>query len=131
KLLPEGYEFQIEAKHRWLHGWKPIGKRVEKGITAANYEANKNTESSSRISCVFFPVSFSTKKCPNFRSESDYYINGVIKAASTQRGVEFWTWSFPKKARTCFKHKEADGDNRWWPGLLMAMNAGKYFRLRK
>ena len=100
-------------------------------MAEANEEANRNTECSSRISCVFFPVSFSTKEFPDFITKSDNHIKDVIKTASDNHDlVEFWIWSFPKKIRTHCKHKEQVGDNRWYPGLLTAMNAGKYFRLK-
>ena len=132
--LQAGYEFQIEAKQKWLHAGSTspnIRKRIKEGMAEANEEANRNTECSSRISCVFFPVSFSTKEFPDFITESDNHIKDVIKTASDNHDlVEFWIWSFPKKIRTCCKHKEQVGDNRWYPGLLTAMNAGKYFRLQ-
>jgi hypothetical protein len=123
-------EFQIEAKHVWMRGHyndKTIGSRIKSGFVSAFKDANRDTEATARLGCVFFPVSFQTTAFPKY-SESARALIATEILRYTRHEAHVWAWCFPKQVRM-LKEKEGKGDTRFWPGLIMGMKVGNHFRL--
>lgn len=126
---------QIEAKHWWLRAapkdiirssdraWAHRNliykKKIKRAFKSAAKAARANTESDTRIACVFFTVGLSEIKFPNYRSDPPKYIRAILHHLITS-DADMWAWCFPEPTRKlCYTNKS--GVTTYWPGILMAM----------
>jgi len=122
-----GVNFQIEAKQYWMPSHRRE-KRHKASIAHAFHKAcdaaMANTESAARVGCVFFVPWWKTSS--EYKSDPEFHIRTEIQRYLSEC-ADVWAWCFPKQARK-LKHRQSRGDNRIYPGIIIGMKAGKYFR---
>jgi hypothetical protein len=128
-LAAKRYEFQIEAKQCWMRAeWTTKSHKhwVKTSFTAACAAANANTESSARVGCVFFSISWPAQKGSS--EPTKFAIKAEIKKCTDSKAADVWAWCFPTLARDVTD--DTDGEKRHYPGVIMGMKLGENFRLR-
>jgi hypothetical protein len=118
--------FQIEAKQSWLPALlneNKLRNRVEKALSQACAAAEANTDSSSRLGCVFFAVWWPTAS--TYRRDSEAQIQSAIQTITSADG-DIWAWVFPKETREL--RDKSDSEPRYYPGVVLGLKAGKYSR---
>jgi hypothetical protein len=126
-VFTDDHHFQIEAKQCWLPADINDNKhsaRIETYLKQACEDANYNTESTKRIGCVFFTVWWSTTS--SYKRDPIASIRNELQRC-LKTTADVLAWSFPTCTRQ-YKHKQRTGDNRFYPGIIVAMRAGKHFR---
>lgn len=120
-------EFQIEAKQCWLRTALPDDsheKRVTSMLKAARSDADRNTDSKSRLGCVFFSVWW-PQQSEYSRDPSIHIRRELDRLLSYEASL--WAWPFPKETRLLVS-TESDGSRRFYPGVVMGLTSGKYAR---
>ena len=80
-VCTNGTDFQIEAKHVWMRADardKTVKNRIRKGFEEAFKDAGRNTETTARVACVFFPISFRLEKFPQYKNKPDKLIKSQL-----------------------------------------------------
>ena len=126
-VCTNGTDFQIEAKHVWMRADardKTVKNRIRKGFEEAFKDAGRNTETTARVACVFFPISFRLEKFPQYKNKPDKLIKSQL-SRYLKESATVWAWCFPKNMRL---HKD---DGRFWPGVIMGLKLAKGFKVQK
>lgn len=128
--LDRKHDVKIEAKQGWMPEnlrEKTHRERIKSKLKTACDDADRGVDTSARIGCVFFTVSFPATRFPKYRSDPDFHIHKEILRFADDDEADLWAWCFPKLSRS-FREMDAEGHYRYWPGIVVGMKVGKFFR---